>query len=174
MGISRIVNEIVHTFSEEFCDEIIGLLDNKDKVIIHYEKSEIHNELDLPIQKNQPTDADGWDFNRNKDIIDKIINVITNYIGDIDEHPFVVQRLDKTKKSKPHYDYMDYTAVLLLNNNFKGGELIIEDVEASLKKGNLILFRSNRIHYVSKVTEGERYTLVGFIGLKKKIKKTFL
>ena len=171
---SKIENEIIYTFSEEFCNKVIELLDDNDKIIIHYEKSEINNDLDLPIQKDQPTDADGWDFNKNTSIIDKIINVIGNYIENVEEYPFVVQRLDKTKKSKPHYDYNDYTAVLLLNNDFKGGELIIEDVEAGLKKGNLILFKSNKIHYVSKVTDGERYTLVGFIGLKKKTKKTFL
>jgi len=167
-------SKIIHTFSEEFCDNIIKSLNNENKIIIQYKNNVIENELNLPIQKNQPTDADGWDFSKNVNIIDVITNKVDEYVKNIDEYKFVVQRLDDTKHSIPHTDYLDYTLVMLLNNEFDGGELIIEDVPSQLKKGNLIIFEAKKMHYVSKITKGERYTLVGFISLKKKTKKTLI
>jgi hypothetical protein len=172
--ISKIENEIVYTFPEEFCNQIIESLNDKDIIIIQYKNSAIKNESNQRVESNQPTNADGWDFNKNKEVTGKIINVVNDYIENIEDYKFVVQRLDKTKKSSPHYDHTDYTVVLLLNDKFSGGELIIEDVESNLKKGNLILFKSNKLHHVSKLTEGERYTLVGFISQKKKNKKTLI
>lgn len=166
--------KIIHTFSEEFCDNIIKLLNDKDKVIIQYKNSVVENNLDLPIQKNQPTDADAWDFSKNADIIDVVLNKINDYIKNIDNYKFVVQKLDKTKISIPHTDYLDYTSVLLLNDEFDGGELIIENIPSNLKKGNLIIFDAQKMHHVTKIINNERYTLVGFIALKKKTNKTLL
>ena len=167
-------NKIIHTFSEEFCNNIIKLLNNDDKILIQYKNNIIENSLNLPVEKNQPTDADGWDFSKNIPIIDVVLNKLSDYLKNIGNYKFVVQKLDETKHSIPHTDSYDYTLVLLLNNEFDGGELIIEDVPSQLKKGNLIIFEAKKTHYVSKITKGDRYTLVGFISLKNKTKKTLM
>ena len=165
---------IIHTFPEDFCDGILKLLNNENKIIIQYKDDVVENDLNLSVQKNQPTDADGWNLNESTDVVSIILNKVDEWVKNIDTYSFVVQRLDETKHSIPHVDFLDYTLVLLLNNTFDGGELIIENIPSQLKKGSLIIFEGKKMHYVSKITKGERFTLVGFLSIKKKIKKTLL
>jgi hypothetical protein len=153
---------------------VLKSLNDDNKHILHYKGDKIDNDDDLNIDINQPTNADAWRIDENKEIINEIINVIVKHDENIGECIFVVQRLDNTKKSNPHKDSYNFTMVILLNDNFKDGELMIEDVPANLKKGEVLIFNSNRIHYVDKVTEGERYTLVGFLKVKEKNKKTLI
>lgn len=99
---------------------------------------------------------------------------MNTHINNISEFHFCVQRLDVNKKSKSHTDSYDFTSVILLNDEFENGDLIIDNEHSNLKKGEFLIFNSNKMHYVEKITNGERYTLVGFINTKKKIEKTLL
>lgn len=64
-----------------------------------------------------------------------------------------------------------YSCVILLNNNYDGGELeIIENTETiTIEKsiGDLIAFPSVYSHRVSPVLEGKRYTLVNWVMVDK-------
>ena len=55
------------------------------------------------------------------------------------------------------------TGVIFLNENFKGGELLVKERNNTKKiiskTGNLCLFSSKFLHKVTKVIEGERYSL---------------
>lgn len=61
--------------------------------------------------------------------------------------------------SKIHY----ISSVIILNDNFKGGELIFREnlkiFKPSINKGSLIIFSSKIKHKVNKITEGKRYSL---------------
>jgi hypothetical protein len=164
----------IHIFTEEFCDKVIRSLNDDNKYLLQYKKDEINNEENLNVDSNQPTDADAWRIDKNKEIIDQVLEVVNKHNENIGECTFVVQRLDNTKRSSPHRDSYNFTLVLLLNDDFKDGQLMIEEIPANLKKGEVLIFNSNSIHYVDKVTEGERYTLVGFLKVKEKNKKTLI
>ncbi|GAF05487.1 2OG-Fe(II) oxygenase [Saccharicrinis fermentans] len=69
-----------------------------------------------------------------------------------------------------------FTFVVLLNNDFEGGKLVLHAelnqgsnycVGLSLCKnrGDLIIFSSELFHEVQKITKGTRLTLVGWIGI---------
>jgi hypothetical protein len=164
----------IHFFSDMFCDNVLNSLNDDNRYILHYKGDKIDNKNNLKIDINQPTDADAWCIDENKEIVDQIMDVILKHDENIGECTFVVQRLDNIKKSNPHKDRYNFTLVILLNDNFKDGELMIEDIPANLKKGEVLIFNSNRTHYVDKVTEGERYTLLGFLKVKEKNKKTII
>ena len=67
---------------------------------------------------------------------------------------------------KPHVDDNNvhrpdvFAAMLYLNDDFKGGSTVFEDIEVKPEKGKLIIFsNSQHLHYVSKVEEAERFVL---------------
>jgi len=64
----------------------------------------------------------------------------------------------------PHYDTGDrFAFIIYLNDNFKGGETIIDNVLITPKIGRLVLF-SNGVyeHQVKKIIDGTRYTLIAW------------
>lgn len=163
----------IHKFSAEFCDEIISSLKYCKKGILQYKNENVRNNDNLEIMGNQPTNADAW-YPNNILYMLEIENILKNNIESIDEFEFVIQKLDINKKSSPHRDSYNYTAVLLLNDTFEQGDLIIDNRKSNLKKGELIYFSSSDEHYVEKLSSGERYTLVVFINLKNKTKKSLI
>ena len=67
---------------------------------------------------------------------------------------------------KPHVDDNNvhrpdvFAAMLYLNDDFKGGSTVFEDIEIKPEKGKLVIFsNSQHLHYVSKVEEAERFVL---------------
>jgi hypothetical protein len=59
-----------------------------------------------------------------------------------------------------------YSAVLMLNSDYEGGELFFQhhDVEIRLEAGDLIMFRGNakNLHGVREITSGERVNVIIF------------
>ena len=67
---------------------------------------------------------------------------------------------------KPHFDSNNVhtpnkvAAMLYLNNDFEGGNLIFQDVTVKPEPGKLIIFENTKnLHYVDKVENSERYAL---------------
>lgn len=75
--------------------------------------------------------------------------------------------VDSTKESPNSYSDRYYSCVVLLNNNYNGGDLEIKEsleIKTIQKNiGDLILFPSIYLHRVSPVLEGNRYTLVNWV-----------
>lgn len=71
--------------------------------------------------------------------------------------------------------------VILLNDNFEGGDLEVIDengneIVLKKQKGNLFIFPSEYIHRVTTITNGIRYSIVGWFSLKpiENFKKTII
>ena len=71
--------------------------------------------------------------------------------------------------------------VIQLNDGYENGDLELKISDTNLIKvekgiGNVILFLSDIEHRVTAVTDGVRYTLVNWVGIKEKnnYKKTLL
>ena len=60
-----------------------------------------------------------------------------------------------------HTDFEEHvwTSILYLNDDFKGGNTIIEGERIPPKKGSVITFKGELKHGVEEVTEGNRYTI---------------
>jgi hypothetical protein len=63
-----------------------------------------------------------------------------------------------------HYDTGDLLAfIIYLNDNFVGGETVIDKKQIEPKTGRVIIFSNGRLeHSVNKIQEGTRYTLIGW------------
>jgi len=64
---------------------------------------------------------------------------------------------------KPHGHFLPYSFVIFLNDNFKGGELMFDNITIKPQKGQLVYFTGDEVHSVNSVLEGDRYTLVSFL-----------
>lgn len=53
---------------------------------------------------------------------------------------------------------------ILLNDEFEGGELIIEGVDCKLEKGDAVMFSAMCLHWVQGVWEGTRYAVAVWSG----------
>lgn len=75
-----------------------------------------------------------------------------------------VQAIDNTVKvnSNTHTHTTNWNYILFLNDDFDGGELIIENITVKPLKNQLVMFSGNAPHKVLPVTNGIRYTLVVF------------
>lgn len=70
-----------------------------------------------------------------------------------------------------HPDAKRYlSVVILLNDNYDGGDLILnsnqKDIIIPKVLGNLVVFDSNKLHKVTPVISGVRYSLVAWLKLK--------
>lgn len=74
----------------------------------------------------------------------------------------------------PHRHAEAWTSIVFLNDNFKGGELVIDNSIIHPKKNQLILFTGNEPHMVNPIIDGERFTLVSISDKKVVIKRNML
>ena len=62
-------------------------------------------------------------------------------------------------------NYIVFGIVLYLNDEFKGGETFYRDIDLKIKPtvGSLIIHKSNILHEVLEIKDGERYSISSFI-----------
>ena len=76
---------------------------------------------------------------------------------------FLIVKWPVGESQSYHYDfdYHPYTVVIYLNDDFEGGETVVETKKIKPKKNQLIGFEGNVTkHKVNAVTKGVRYTIV--------------
>ena len=63
------------------------------------------------------------------------------------------------------YGYPQATVLLFLNDDFKGGDFIVSELQLNIKKGDAIIFPSNFMfpHEVKKVISGTRWSIVSWL-----------
>jgi predicted 2-oxoglutarate/Fe(II)-dependent dioxygenase YbiX len=75
---------------------------------------------------------------------------------------------------KMHIHAESWTSIVFLNDDFEGGELIIDNCILKPKKNQLILFTGNEPHMVTPIVSGERFTLVSISEKKAIIKRNIV
>jgi predicted 2-oxoglutarate/Fe(II)-dependent dioxygenase YbiX len=81
---------------------------------------------------------------------------------------------DWTDIKNSRYNDRLITVNTILNDSFKGGDLIVGNTIIQQKTGHTFYHNSKILHEVTEVTDGERYTLVCFINNKDIITKKHL
>ena len=145
-------------FTKDECKTIINL--NKSK-----NQSWEHNDRlyeSLLIQYNSET---MWLFDRLKSFFEEITEIkMTNLKKDIHYHIFKTSSYFGL-----HSDDLEnrmYSVGVLLNDNFEGGDFILYDKDGlTLNKtiGNTYIFDVSIKHEVTKIMDGERYSIIWFI-----------
>ena len=61
----------------------------------------------------------------------------------------------------PHQDE-GYTQIMYLNDDYEGGEFILNDLGFTLKpkKGDIVIFEGTMTHSISKILSGTRYAII--------------
>ena len=129
------------------------------------------------IKQNQETSFDTlYEDTKNKQLCDEIIDSclsnsdIWSYTLIQDFNAFILNKYEIGDHFGGHYDgpvmhnkRNDFSMTLFLNDNYKGGELVIEGQTIKPKKGYAVIYPSNTYHEVKPVLEGTRYAAIAWI-----------
>ena len=98
-----------------------------------------------------------------KPVFNKLKNIFSFFNFDNPDNMEIVL-WNKDSKMKPHYDTGDILSfIVYLNDNYSGGETLIDDIKITPKTGRLILFSNGfYLHKVNKIKDKKRYTLIGW------------
>lgn len=159
----------IKIFTKEECNEIISYADRNGwykayYIHLYYKFSVIH---------------ESWVRNR-------LYSYLKTYldIGVKVNVEMTVNRYLIGERNELHSDWTDIknsryndrliTVNTILNDSFKGGDLIVGNTIIQQKTGHTFYHNSKILHEVTEVTDGERYTLVCFINNKDIITKKHL
>lgn len=73
---------------------------------------------------------------------------------------FAKHKDDYSKHTSWKYRYKTLIIQLSKSDSYKGGDLLVDDVSVDRTIGNTILFDASTYHELTKITDGERYSLV--------------
>ena len=69
-----------------------------------------------------------------------------------------------------HYDSPEiggtshnYSFTIFLNDNYRGGELVVEGKTIKPKQGHIYIYPSDKFHSVNEVTAGTRFAIIGWL-----------
>lgn len=151
-------------FSKEECDLIL-------KKYVNTPTNEIENNNNMSYSAKFMTyENDEWILNRIIEWVETELNIKVDWnAGKLKE--FYLQSYQKGDKFKKHNDNKHnriYAAGLLLNDNFLGGEFIVDinkntSVIFDNMAGNCYLFQSYLYHEVKEITEGNRNVVLIFL-----------
>ncbi len=74
----------------------------------------------------------------------------------------------------PHIHRWTWTVIIFLNDDFEGGELVLDNMTIKPKRNQMFIVPGTTPHYVKNVISGDRYSLVLFLDNKLRIKKNCL
>jgi hypothetical protein len=93
----------------------------------------------------------------------KVVNIIPE-LSKCNFKKFRIQYTDETieQVKTTHTHINTYSFIIFLNDNFKGGELVFNELIVKPKIGTMVYFTGDEAHKVQDCI-GKRFTLVGFL-----------
>jgi len=143
--------------SNEFCDNLIERIKN-ECVLSESHKKNWFVWLIWGQQPSQPLDRGKW----NEEIYNTVIKELDK--SNFPNHKIMWLQMTEYKDGRWLRRHLDSshnkTSIILLSNEFIGGNTYINDMTINLEKGDGVLFNGSReFHEVKPVTEGVRYAL---------------
>ena len=143
--------------SNEFCNDLIDKIKNKC-VLSESHKTGWFVWLIWGQQPSQPLDREKW----NEEIYNLVINELSKY--NFPKYKVMWLQMTEYKDGRWLRNHVDgagnKTSIILLSNEFVGGDTYINDKVVNLKKGDAVLFNGGReFHEIKPVTDGTRYAL---------------
>lgn len=134
--------------TDKECDELISFFQSNRELILPILNDNLYHYNGISILNRVK------EFSFTKRVL-KYDNVSTLRIQHVDNKINVVE--------KPHGHLLPYSFVVFLNDDFKGGELIFDNITIKPRKKQLVYFTGDETHNIDKVLDGDRYTLVAFL-----------
>ena len=167
--------------SDDLCDKIIDYSDNVKQL----QKSTYSDHKGNTKIDNYVKADDGWFKNGEQyynEIKDCFMVALKEYqdkhnecicqrhtdfrLNKYSEGGFMSRHIDNIHHSHgQQYGFPQLTSLLMLNDNYEGGDFIVADNEFKTKKGSAIVFPSNFMfpHEVKKIEKGTRYSIVTWL-----------
>jgi hypothetical protein len=143
--------------TNDFCDTLIEKIKN-ECVLSESHKINWFVWLIWGQQGSQSLDGEKWN--------EKIYNSVTNELSKCNFPEYKIMWLQMTEYKdgrwlRIHVDGAgNKTSIILLSNEFTGGDTYINDRVVNLEKGDGVVFNGcNQYHEIKPVTEGTRYAL---------------
>jgi hypothetical protein len=143
--------------TNDFCDTLIEKIKN-ECVLSESHKTNWFVWLIWGSMGSQPLDRKKWN--------DEIYTMVLNELSKTNYHRHKIMWLQMTEYKdgrwlRRHVDSAgNKTSIILLSNEFVGGDTYINDRVVSLEKGDGVVFDGgNQFHEIKPVTEGTRYAL---------------
>jgi len=168
-------------FTIEECNKIISLstileMTDRDGLNSNFERK--NESISYKFYNIPNTDETNWIFQRFNNYLKESDGL--EVIKDIDVihlHKYDIGN-KFTKHRDIYYDNQHINVGACLNDNFDGGDFILysPDVTINKKAGNIYSFKNTRLHEVTEITKGTRWSLIGFYFENnfKEIKKSVL
>jgi hypothetical protein len=100
---------------------------------------------------------------KNETILEKLNSMMTFFnFKNIDNMEIV--KWPEGSALPPHHDDGDFlTFIIFLNEDFDGGESVIENIKIKPKLGDLLIFSNGLyLHEIKKIKKGERFVLIAW------------
>jgi predicted 2-oxoglutarate/Fe(II)-dependent dioxygenase YbiX len=145
-------------FSNDFCDNLIEKIKN-ECVLSESHKTDWYVWLIWGQSLTQPLNREKW----NEEIYNTVINELDKC--NFPKHKIMWLQMTEYKDGRWLRRHVDTaaankTSIMLLSNEFIGGNTYINDRLVKLEKGDAVLFNGSReFHEIKPVTDGTRYAL---------------
>ena len=134
--------------SKEECNKYIDIFNNEKNKVKQYRDT-----FTLTINDIDLLNKLKYEFN-----IDKLLTPDLLQIVMWPKNSFMNSHYDSTAKGKDLLAFIIY-----LNEDYSGGETIIDKKKIEPKTGRVVIFSNGRLeHSVNKIKKGNRYTLIGW------------
>lgn len=185
-NIEKYVKIYKNFLHKDFCNKLVKDIENISWQEHSFTKFNSPKKIKLSGKNELSTGYEKQISTEHKFIIDKLYTKIKQYIDELNFSWFSgwraysllrFNRYTKNKTMAKHCDHITslfdnrggvpiLSVVILLNDNFKGGEFIMfNNKEYKLKTGDLLIFPSNFLfpHKVKPVKKGIRYSAVSWV-----------
>lgn len=157
----------IYKFDEHFCNTLISMVD-KNQCYSFEVGTEIADGM------LEPTNAYQFEINTNSDYNLFINNIINNYVDNVSSIKNMIQILNKDTKHIPHKFNNPYVFMCVLNDDFIGGRMVIDNILSSPKKGEFISISPSQSFNVERVIDGDRYCLISYVDIHFKNNKSII
>lgn len=145
-------------FTKEECDEIIETLSNEYD-LVHTSKQ---YRKEYSSYNKVTVDKPFWFYDRIKKWVDTELNInveSTLVFVKYNEGDSFPIHIDRVPQSEYHHDWV-WNINVVLNDDYEGGEFIINDVHHKESAGTIYYYTSDTPHGVTEITKGERYVFL--------------
>ena len=156
---------MIHSYEDFFTPEKCQHFINRHSELFNPDSDKrafYHRETASSLQRREVVELSSYFTYDSKKLNGRLNFTVKNIDADVFVNYFQIVKWPMTEEQKQHrdFDYHPYTSIIYLNDNFEGGETVVEKTMIKPKKGLMVLFDGNKkVHSVNKINKGPRYTI---------------
>ncbi len=158
-------------FTKEECQWIIEYSKKLDIIIRDGAKANVerpHDTISYAYYNLYLNNETNWIFEKLNNFFNKEMNIkIKKSLDCLHIHKYIKGNMF-SKHNDIYYPNQLYNMGVCLTEDYEGGDFLLYDPKIVLDKkiGNSYIFDCRRMHEVTEITSGERWTLIGFLFLE--------